>query len=64
MYIPLHHIVIRDARRPRVAKEFSRIDESLREFIGEQAMFLVANAPPRKVGESTSPPRDIAIRSR
>lgn len=45
MYIPLHHIVIRDARRPRVAKEFSRIDESLREFIGEQAMFLVATAP-------------------
>jgi len=28
-----------------VAKEFSRIDESLREFIGEQAMFFVATAP-------------------
>ena len=28
-----------------MAKEFSRIDESLREFIGEQAMFFVATAP-------------------
>jgi hypothetical protein len=28
-----------------VSKEFSRIDESLREFIGEQAMFFVATAP-------------------
>jgi hypothetical protein len=28
-----------------VAKEFSRIDESLREFIGQQAMFFVATAP-------------------
>jgi hypothetical protein len=28
-----------------VAKEFSRIDESLREFIAEQAMFFVATAP-------------------
>jgi hypothetical protein len=28
-----------------VAKEFSRIDESLREFIGKQAMFFVATAP-------------------
>lgn len=28
-----------------MAKEFSRIDESLREFIGQQAMFFVATAP-------------------
>ena len=28
-----------------MAKEFSRIDEALREFIGEQAMFFVATAP-------------------
>ncbi len=28
-----------------MAKEFSRIDESLREFIGNQAMFFVATAP-------------------
>jgi hypothetical protein len=28
-----------------VAKEFSGIDESLREFIGQQAMFFVATAP-------------------
>jgi hypothetical protein len=28
-----------------LAKEFSRIDESLREFIGTQAMFFVATAP-------------------
>jgi hypothetical protein len=28
-----------------VAKEFSGIDESLRDFIGEQAMFFVATAP-------------------
>jgi hypothetical protein len=28
-----------------MAKEFSHIDESLREFIGEQAMFFVATAP-------------------
>ncbi|OMC55254.1 pyridoxamine 5'-phosphate oxidase [Mycobacterium sp. IS-836] len=28
-----------------MAKEFSRIDESLREFIGEQAVFFVATAP-------------------
>jgi Pyridoxamine 5'-phosphate oxidase len=28
-----------------VAKEFSHIDESLREFIAEQAMFFVATAP-------------------
>jgi hypothetical protein len=28
-----------------MAKEFSRIDESIREFIGEQAMFFVATAP-------------------
>ena len=28
-----------------MAKVFSRIDESLREFIGEQAMFFVATAP-------------------
>jgi Pyridoxamine 5'-phosphate oxidase len=28
-----------------VGKEFSRIDESLREFIGDQAMFFVATAP-------------------
>jgi len=28
-----------------VAKEFSAIDESLREFIGQQAMFFVATAP-------------------
>jgi hypothetical protein len=28
-----------------VAKEFSHIDESLREFIGEQAVFFVATAP-------------------
>jgi hypothetical protein len=32
-------------RRPRVAKEFSHIDDSLRGFIGEQAMFFVATAP-------------------
>ncbi len=28
-----------------MAKEFSQIDEALREFIGEQAMFFVATAP-------------------
>ena len=28
-----------------MAKEFSRIDESLRDFIGEQAMFFVAHRP-------------------
>src|ERR1700760_3466533 len=28
-----------------MAKEFSRIDESLREFIGNQALFFVATAP-------------------
>ena len=28
-----------------MAKEFSAIDESLREFIGQQAMFFVATAP-------------------
>ena len=28
-----------------VAKEFSRIDESLRDFIGDQAVFFVATAP-------------------
>jgi hypothetical protein len=28
-----------------VAKEFSHIDESLRDFIGQQAMFFVATAP-------------------
>jgi hypothetical protein len=28
-----------------MAKEFPRLDESLREFIGEQAMFFVATAP-------------------
>ena len=28
-----------------MAKEFSRIDESLREFIGKQAIFFVATAP-------------------
>ena len=28
-----------------MAKEFSRIDESLRDFIGDQAMFFVATAP-------------------
>jgi hypothetical protein len=28
-----------------VAKEFSRIDEALRDFIGEQAVFFVATAP-------------------
>ena len=28
-----------------MAKEFSRIDESLREFIGNQAVFFVATAP-------------------
>ena len=28
-----------------MAKEFSHIDESLREFIGRQAMFFVATAP-------------------
>ncbi len=28
-----------------VAKEFSHIDESIREFIGNQAMFFVATAP-------------------
>jgi len=28
-----------------VAKEFSHIDDSLREFIGQQAMFFVATAP-------------------
>jgi hypothetical protein len=28
-----------------MAKEFSRIDSSLREFIGKQAMFFVATAP-------------------
>ena len=28
-----------------MAKEFSHIDEDLREFIGEQAMFFVATAP-------------------
>ena len=28
-----------------MAKAFSRIDEALREFIGEQAMFFVATAP-------------------
>jgi hypothetical protein len=28
-----------------VAKEFSHLDESLREFIGKQAMFFVATAP-------------------
>src|SRR4029077_20497440 len=28
-----------------MAKEFSRIDESLHEFIGKQAMFFVATAP-------------------
>ncbi len=29
-----------------MAKEFSHIDESIREFIGDQAMFFVATAPP------------------
>jgi hypothetical protein len=28
-----------------MAKEFSRIDESLRDFIGDQAIFFVATAP-------------------
>jgi hypothetical protein len=28
-----------------MGKEFSRIDEPLREFIGQQAMFFVATAP-------------------
>jgi Pyridoxamine 5'-phosphate oxidase len=28
-----------------MAKEFARIDESLRDFIGDQAMFFVATAP-------------------
>jgi hypothetical protein len=28
-----------------MGKEFSRLDESLREFIGDQAMFFVATAP-------------------
>src|SRR6202008_1164217 len=32
-------------RLGRVAKEFSHIDESLREFIGDQAMFFVATSP-------------------
>jgi hypothetical protein len=29
-----------------MAKEFSRIDESLHEFIGNQAIFFVATARP------------------
>lgn len=30
-----------------MAKEFSRLDDSLRDFIGEQAVFFVATAPSR-----------------
>src|SRR5271163_2406378 len=31
--------------RPSMGKEFSRIDDALREFIGNQSMFFVATAP-------------------
>ena len=38
-----------------MAKQFSRIDESLREFIGNQAIFFVATAPPEGGRVNLSP---------
>ena len=40
-----------------MGKDFSRIDESLREFIGDQAMFFVATAPSGGGGHVNASPK-------